>query len=523
MDLHSEVLALLRETGPGRMLSTAYDTAWVARLAELGEPVGEQALEWLRAHQLPDGSWGAMQPKYHHDRLICTLAALTTLARRGERRDQNRLRRALVGMDTAIRGLRSDIVGETIGFEMIIPTLLSEARALGAIHREEVGFWRQTGALVPPEDPSRLDRRQNFFRDGDYFDRLMLQRVARLERLPMGKVNRAVTVAFSAEMAGTDSVNLFDVEHLLEANGSVSYSPSATAYFVLYVRPGYEPAMAYLRQVAARNRDNGGIPDVAPFDTFELSWTLWNLALAGQMDDEALALCQPRLEFLQDAWMPGKGVGFAASYAPTDSDVTSLAYEVLSLYGRPIQFDFSYYEQEQYFRCFQVESNPSVSANVHVLGALRRSGLPANAPQVQKVLSFLQRRLMLDMLWFDKWHASPYYPTTHAVIACAGYADSFALNAVHWILETQNVDGSWGYYGPTAEETAYCLQALLLWRRSGKMISKQVLQRGLRWLAEHRFDPYPPLWIGKCLYVPVLVVRSAILSALMLGVQEELL
>jgi hypothetical protein len=32
--------------------------------------------------------------------------------------------------------------------------------------------------------------------------------------------------------------------------------------------------------------------------------------------------------------------------------------------------------------------------------------------------------------------------------------------------------------------------------------------------------PYPPLWIGKSLYSPGLVVRSAILSALSMGLQE---
>jgi hypothetical protein len=28
--------------------------------------------------------------------------------------------------------------------------------------------------------------------------------------------------------------------------------------------------------------------------------------------------------------------------------------------------------------------------------------------------------------------------------------------------------------------------------------------------------PYPPLWIGKCLYNPSLVIRSAVISALAL-------
>jgi len=62
MDLHAAWVELLKEIGPGKMMVTAYDTAWIARLVEIGEPIGELAMEWLREHQLPDGSWGAAQP-----------------------------------------------------------------------------------------------------------------------------------------------------------------------------------------------------------------------------------------------------------------------------------------------------------------------------------------------------------------------------------------------------------------------------------------------------------------------------
>ena len=107
------------------------------------------------------------------------------------------------------------------------------------------------------------------------------------------------------------------------------------------------------------------------------------------------------------------------------------------------------------------------------------------------------------------------------MIACAGYTDWLADDALYWILETQNHDGSWGYYVPTAEETAYCLQALVAWKRSGHPVPREALKRGAAWLVRHMDQPYPPLWIGKCLYCPVLVVRSAILSALTLAEQEH--
>ncbi len=91
MKLFEDVRALLQEVGPGRMAGTAYDTAWVGRLSELGEPIGDQALNWLRENQLPDGSWGATDFCYYHDRLISTLAAATALARRMDSRDRTRL------------------------------------------------------------------------------------------------------------------------------------------------------------------------------------------------------------------------------------------------------------------------------------------------------------------------------------------------------------------------------------------------------------------------------------------------
>ena len=80
MNVYQEWAKLLQEVGPGKMMITAYDTAWIARLVEIGEPIGELAVAWLRENQLPDGSWGAEQPLYYHDRVISTLAAISALA-----------------------------------------------------------------------------------------------------------------------------------------------------------------------------------------------------------------------------------------------------------------------------------------------------------------------------------------------------------------------------------------------------------------------------------------------------------
>jgi halimadienyl-diphosphate synthase len=485
MNLRHDIHNLLEEIGFGRMIPTAYDTAWVAKLKNIGEPIGQSALEWLRAHQLPDGSWGAKEPYYHHDRIICTLAAMSALAKQKKKQDIVRLQRAGSALEAAIKGLASD-PATTIGFELIAPTLWSEVnKSMSNVASGQNGFLKR---LIP-------------------------QRTAKLAALPRGMVDRAVTVAFSSEMAGSDGQHLLNAEDLQESNGSVGHSPSATAYFTLNVRKRDAKALDYLRTVAPQ----GAAPNVAPFDVFEPAWVLWNLMLTDSMGPQSLALAQPHLDFLESTWIPGKGIGHAAGYTPKDGDDTSLVYEVLSRFGRAVDLDaVLHYEHVYYFRCFELESSPSISTNIHVLGALREAGLDKRHPVTKKVINFLREVRTDKTFWFDKWHASPYYATSHGIIACAGYVDELIEDAVSWILSTQNENGSWGYYMPTAEETAYCLQALAVWKRQGYSVPSEALEQGSEWLYKQSEPPYPPLWIGKCLYCPEMVIKSAVLSALML-------
>lgn len=485
MNPRLEFHSLLSEIGSGRSGEVAYDTAWIARLSELGEPIGEQALEWLRAHQLADGSWGTVVPRYHHDRVICTLAAMVALARRGQIRDRVNWQRARLALEMYGQGLGADLSGHTLDFELIAPALLAETKALD---------------VIPPQA-------------GGLLDRLSGRRAARLAALPEGVINRRMAVARSLEMASLDGSLSLEADDLQEADGSVAHSPSATAYFALQVRRGDPAALAYLRKVAG----SGGAPGEAPFDVFERARVLWNLALLGPLDAELSSACQPHLDFLQTAWEPGRGVGTVADCALKDGGDTGVTYEVLSHFGRPVDLAaVLYHEEDDCFARFASEIGPFIGANVHVLGALRKTGLRPEHPVASKVLRFLERTQSLRLFWSDRGHTSPYYTTAHAIIACAGFAGWLVDDAVYWISSTQLPDGSWGYYGPTAEETAYCLQALTIWRRRGGRAPKEALERGADWLAKHAEPPYPPLWIGKCLWCPELVVRSSILGALML-------
>lgn len=320
-------------------------------------------------------------------------------------------------------------------------------------------------------------------------------------------------MAFSAEMAGTDGKHMLDIETLQEADGSVAVSPSATAYFATYIKRGDTSALEYLHKIM---KPDGGMPNVAPFDVFEIGWTLWNLSfIPDQIKNPKL---KPHIDFLSQAWQPKRGVGFAAGYSITDSDDTGLIYDTLLRFG--CEKDLAsvlLFEEKDHFRCFGLEANPSISANIHVLGALGMAGLDVRNSSVQKVIRFLHKAKGHNHFWVDKWHSSNYYPTAHAIIASAKIDSTLVEDAVQWILQTQNEDGSWGTYISTAEETAYALQALWFWNQHVARVPRSAFQNGARWLREHMEPPYPPLWIGKCLYSPSLVIRSAVISALALA------
>ena len=144
---------------------------------------------------------------------------------------------------------------------------------------------------------------------------------------------------------------------------------------------------------------------------------------------------------------------------------------------------------------------------------------------MQNILGYLKSAQVLDTFWYDKWHSSPYYGSSHVIIAGSKLPDPefqrMIANSIGWIINTQMENGAWGYYGtPTAEETAFCLQALIMWRRAGGKVPDKVIERGYNWLRHNMEPPYDRLWICKCLYNPVLITRSVILSAMVLGEQE---
>jgi halimadienyl-diphosphate synthase len=415
---------------------------------------------------------------------------MVALAYRGQRsHDRVQVERGLLALERITNDFSQGLHANeaTVGFEMIAPTLVAEAREFGLIKQHEERILGPLGE----------------------------QRRTKLDLFRGKKISRYISAALSAEMAGQDGQYMLDIENLQERNGSIGHSPSATAYYVLNIKPGDERALKYLRDVTNLR---GGAPDLIPFDVFEAAWVLWNFSLVDDWSKEIKILFSPLLDFLRKGWKEGVGIGFSTSYSIPDGDITSFTYKILSHFGESPDIEAVLsFEEKDNFRTYHFESHSSPSTNIHALSALRRAGFNLSSPPVQKILNYLTKMRVKGAYWFDKWHLSPYYTTAHAIIALSGLADQIVSPAIDWILQTQNPNGSWGYQLPSAEETAYCIQALKIWRQHGGKIPKDVMKNAIAWLEGNSEPPYPPLWIGKGLYIPELVVRSVILSALLIS------
>ncbi|HLF26664.1 MAG TPA: prenyltransferase/squalene oxidase repeat-containing protein [Anaerolineae bacterium] len=494
-----ELRDFLGVVGSGRIAPTAYDTAWAARVPDRTTPeypAFPEALDWLLANQRADGSWGA-RLNYSYDRVLSTLVAALTLAHwqaeQGDALWADRIESAQHAIWHDLAGLEWDPY-DTIGFELILPTLLAEAQR------------------------RRLDLPY------ESFGNIAQLREAKLKLIPPELIyTRYVSTIFSAEFLG-DELDVRRVSDLQDANGSIASSPAATAYFLLK-DPNNLTAHEYLARVLARN--GGAAPAVDPIDVFEPAWVLFNAAQVWPTAEGLAALIQPHVDALIDETRRKHGAGYNSYFALPDLDGTSTVFRALTWAGvEPDPALLMQFEEEEHFRCFPYERNPSISAHVHLLDALRATPeFPDRCRMIQKTLKFLESARTMRTFWFDKWHVSPYYTTAHAVIALREDR-GLAENAIRWIVNTQKDDGSWGYYNlSTAEETAYCLQALATYLRYGHANGAlaSAIRRGAAYLIsseERASRDYTPLWIGKSLYTPTWVVHSAVLSAL--GMAESM-
>ena len=479
-DLGAEIHGLLASLGKGQLSSVAYDTAWVARLSKYYSGYDfNHSLEWLRRNQNEDGTWGASLPHYH-DRFASTLAAIVALQEAGAgSRDERRVKRGESALWTLVSRLGRDD-SDTVGFPIISAALAEDATTLG---------------LEIPRPPVR-------------YAAAYKRKVQKLLDQPTRNW-RSNALSFSLEglwrAVGED-------DEVVEGNQSVASSPAATAAYLF----SHHHAGA-LDALHNEMRTDGGIPPFQSIDVFEITWALSHLRSSGAIDTQ-----QPQvrrlLDYLWERWSPVTGLHYAEYFHVPDLDITSAGFSLLRWGGYPVEADvFSYFEMDDHFCTYRDETNPSPSTHLRLLIALQ--SCPEHPQQPiwrQKILNALRRYDENGSYWWDKWHASPYYVSNLAVYALHRLEPELATSRVKWILRTQRDDGGWGYLDEsTPEETAYCLDALLLWDRMGSNVDPAIISQAASFLSSHSHDPeYTALWISKGLYTPRSIVKAAIWSAL---------
>ncbi len=476
-----------------RMGPSSYDISWMARLTpSIKNDHWVDLLDWLLENQRSDGSWGG-EIIYYHDRIICTLIAAIALRENGRRqRDIAAVKRAENYLWHHLHLLTRDPF-ELVGFELIFPTLLVEAASAGVdVPMHTCGYGEIQAAKLRLIPPSLL-------------------------------YSPKISTVHSLEFLGK-SGDINQLKGALAVNGSLGNSPATTAYYLLLCGED-EHALNYLNSVRENLKH---VIYLYPFRNFELGWVLNNLSFCDlPLDRFATDETMEKL-FLA---MGSTGIGLDSTFNVPDGDITAVSTRLLLMGGYEVDPNILYQFEDRkthIFRTYEYERNISVGTNVHALEALRLMPDYPNCREAQEQMrTTLLTRRIYDVYWIDKWHASPYYGTLHALVGLLKEGPQVVegcTQTADWIIHTQRGDGSWGFFQEnTAEETAYALITLLHYNRY-KPVNPDVLHRGAAYLAyaylaynyEKAETVYPELWIGKCLYAPYDVIRSAILAALIL-------
>lgn len=511
-DVAAETASLIREliAHPwGQIAPSVYETARLVALAPWLAGASAR-LDFLLAHQHEDGTWNTARGYRLVQTLSATDALLATLRRDdapggGYARIVAAARRALRALADLLRTPMS--IPDTPAVGIIVPSLIASINAQLdqlACHPDR-DPWGASGRLPLPA--GMTDRALTWFR----------ARLAAGQPVPPKMLH--------ALEAGGDAARAAPGVAVVPP-GTVGASPAATAAWLGEQEPpAGHPARRHLEALV---RDSGGpVPCCIPVNVFERAWVLRGLSLAG-LDapgvTEIIASVDAALGDAGAASGPG---------LPPDADTTAVALYGLARWGRPKDVRcLASFDMSTHFCTWPGEEGVSTSVNAHVLEALgertRGDPHPPHRGTLRRLSAWLRARQLPDGRWQDRWHLSDYYAT----LACTAALSRFARDdsepqlrrALTWVLTTQRDDGSWGMWEGTIEETAYAIQILLMAAGPDDRDVDSTAARGCRYLVDSiGLRNYRALWIGKDAYLPVAVIRCAVLEAIHLALRRPTL
>ena len=284
-ELKESITALVRKLGQGLCHPVPYETSWVARVPQADNhqvPAFPLSIQWLRDNQQENGSWGSIQHFSPHSSTLNTLAAVICLAQWNNPEDETSIKRGIGALWDLAKLLPSE-KHESIGFELILPALQSDARKYGLdIPHEHYKMYEQKGSR-------KLKLILSEFKKYGY--------------------SRPCTWWHNLEILGENLEIIVDDNKIefspsMLANGSVAVSPSATAYLLRSERlrgKDIPEANDYLQKMYTLYQ--GGISQTFPIDIFELAFSVDYFLKAGfsarnPLFNDCIALlserCSPR-------------------------------------------------------------------------------------------------------------------------------------------------------------------------------------------------------------------------------------
>lgn len=494
-----------QELGKGQVLPVLYDTAFLALVPslDLKSPAFPQVLssldEWQKSLVRKP-----VAGNHHSQSELLNILSLLLVRLKWQKENTPYLIKQLLDNAEALCPKILQEKYQTIGFELLFPMLIQEIKNLGQ------------------ELPQPLS---------DLLTSYLPIQQAKLKKIKEVQQNigehQPMAWWFSLECLGDifgQNQNITLNSNLLNDKGHVAGSPAATAYFLArnrYQGQDFPGALHYLNRALCEHNGFTGLGHVFPIDEFELSYCANFLYEAGmKKDSPAQSVIIKRL-YHQWNKRNGLGVGYSSEFVLTEPDETACAIRALKLSG----FDkvsskilLKHYNNH-YIETFLAEHQPSITTNLHGLYALKLDKEDSEvASAITNIMTWLKSQTQKDSPIFeDKWHASPFYPISRAVIVLSDLDDVVAYRCVKWLLDQQKEDGGFGKLQSTMEETALTSLSLCYWFKNTQHIPiniKEKLTKAFEFLLERNENFEPPLWMGKVLYHPKIVVKTIVISAL---------
>nr|UPQ49773.1 ent-copalyl diphosphate synthase [Selaginella wallacei] len=460
-ELIERIKRMFQAMGDGKVSISAYDTAWVARVPALDgrdAPQFPEALRWITKHQLADGSWGDKDLFLAYDRVCSTLACIVALRtwRTGERiiaKGVEFIKGTMAKMET------EDSTHMPIGFEIVFPAMVEEARELG------------------------LDIQD----DAPVLQRINAEREKKLQRIPMDVLHSHPTTLLHSLEGLHKLVDWQRIMKLQSPDGSFLFSPASTACALMHT--GDERCLQYIKKIL--EDFNGGVPNVYPVDLFEHVWIvdrLQRLGIARYFKQEI----RDSLDYVYRYWTD-KGIGWARESPVQDVDDTAMAFRLLRMHGYDVSPGvFENFQKGSEFFCFSGQAGQAVTGMYNLFRASQvrfpKETILQQAYEFSK--DFLSKKQEKNEL-IDKWIIMKDIPGEVDFALNYPFLSSLQRVETRRYLEQYGTDDVWIgkslYRMPYVNNQAFLALAKADYNLCQSLHRKE-LQRLKRWYQESKFS-----------------------------------